>query len=103
IISVEQLEKLQTENEVTIIDVRGHLTKHNYGEKIYNEAHIPGAFFLDMEKDLSGEVKQHGGKHPLPDVTIFEEQLGEMGVDQKRVVVVYDDVDWDVGACAWWL
>src|SRR5699024_1493148 len=103
IISVEQLERLQTEDEVTIIDVRGHLTKHDYGEKIYNEAHIPGAFFLDMEKDLSGEVKQHGGKHPLPDVTIFAEKLGEMGVHPKRKVVVYDGADMAFAARAWWL
>ena len=103
IISVEQLEKMQAEDEVTIIDVRGHLTKHDYGERIYNEAHIPGAFFLDMEKDLSGEVKQHGGNHPLPDVMELAKKLGEIGVHPKRKVVVYDDVDMVFAARAWWL
>jgi len=103
IISVEQLEKMQAEDEVTIIDVRGHLAKHDYGKRIYNEAHIPGAFFLDMEKDLSGEVKQHGGNHPLPDVTELAEKLGAIGVHPKRKVVVYDDADMLFAARAWWL
>lgn len=103
IISVEQLVKLQAEDEVTIIDVRGNLTKLDYGEKKYNEAHIPGAFFLDMEKDLSGEVKQHGGKHPLPDVMKLAGKLGEMGVHPKRKVVVYDNADMVFAARAWWV
>src|SRR5699024_10034998 len=103
IISVEQLEKMQAEDEITIIDVRGHLTKHDYGKRIYNEAHIPGAFFLDMEKDLSGEVKQHGGNHPLPDVMELAKKLGEIGVHPKRKVIAYDKVDMVSGVRDWCL
>ena len=39
-----------------LLDVRG------YGD--YKLSHIPGAFVIDMERDLSGPVCEHGGRHP---------------------------------------
>lgn len=103
IISVKMLRELQVKDDVTIIDVRGHLTKPDYGKMTYKEAHIPGAFFLDMEADLSGEVKEHGGKHPLPNTIELAMKLGNMGINPQRTIVVYDSADMAFAARAWWV
>ncbi|MDQ0062562.1 hypothetical protein [Paenibacillus harenae] len=38
------------------------------GRRAYEESHILGAVYMDLEKELSGEVEEHGGRHPLPDI-----------------------------------
>lgn len=103
LISVHTLQELQSKDEVTIIDVRGHLTKPEEGKTKYNEAHIPGAFFLDMKTDLSGEVKEHGGQHPLPNISDLVEKLGKMGIYPNRKIVVYDNGELAFAARAWWV
>ncbi|GAA3327280.1 hypothetical protein GCM10020331_066580 [Ectobacillus funiculus] len=40
-------------------------------EKQYEEEHLPYALYFDLNKDLSGEVGVHGGRHPLPDIELF--------------------------------
>src|SRR5690625_6774442 len=68
IVTCEQLKRLQANDEVTIVDVRFHLQQSHLGKELYDKAHLPGAYFLDIEKDLSGEIEQHGGNHPLPNI-----------------------------------
>ena len=56
LISTEELaENLENPNFL-IIDVRFTLDDESWGEKVYQETHIPGAIFADVSKDLSGEI-----------------------------------------------
>lgn len=104
IITVEELKSLQKDKKgIVIIDVRSHLTKPHYGKEQYNIAHIPGAFYLDMKEDLSSPVKEHGGKHPLPNINELSKKLGEIGVDHTRKVVFYDDGTGAFASRAWWI
>lgn len=103
IITVDQLKQLQTEEDVTVVDVRSHLQQPNYGKAAYDKAHIPGAFFLDMEQDLSGETGEHGGNHPLPNVEELAGKLAEMGIDRNQKVVIYDADNTMFAARAWWV
>lgn len=50
-----------------IIDVRHQLADTAYGARVYAESHIPGAFFLHCDCDLSGATTGTNGRHPLPD------------------------------------
>ena len=51
-----------TENpEVVIIDCRFSLADFDSGKKQYQESHIPGAFYLDLNRDLASSVGKHGG------------------------------------------
>lgn len=104
IISPEQLHQQIKENDdVIIIDVRSDLLNPDESFAKYLKSHIPGAYYLHLTKDLSGEVKKHGGNHPLPDMEQFSKKLGEFGVTNESKVVVYDD-DHDMFAPrAWWL
>lgn len=103
LLTPEQLKKRIQEKNIAIIDVRSNLQNPDIGLKAYKKAHIPGAHFLHMEKDLSGEVKEHGGNHPLPDVNVFAQKLGELGITTDSAVVVYDDANNMFAPRAWWV
>lgn len=90
------------ENTV-IVDVRFQLGDPDYGRDAYITSHIPNAVFLDLEKDLSGPVEKHGGNHPLPSVPVFAERLGQIGIDEKQTVVIYDQANDMYAPRLWWM
>lgn len=104
LISVENLQdKLVNDSEnLVVIDVRYQLNDLEAGRKAYENNHIPGAVYLDLKEDLSGEVGKHGGGHPLPDWETFTDQLGQLGIDQNTKVVIYsENNDMYAARCLW--
>jgi thiosulfate/3-mercaptopyruvate sulfurtransferase len=89
--------------DVVIVDCRFTLGKRGEGRSAYDQDHIPGAFYLDLEQDLSGPVMEHGGRHPLPDLGALSIKLGELGVDAAKSVVAYDDQGGAMASRLWWL
>ncbi len=89
--------------ELRIVDVRASLTDPAAGRNLYLENHLPGAIFLSLEGDLSGEPETHGGRHPLPDMFAFANTLQTHGVGDGAEVVVYDDSSGMFAARLWWL
>ncbi|MFK3939532.1 sulfurtransferase [Alkalihalobacillus sp. NPDC078783] len=78
-------------SNLVIVDVRYALSDTDKGKQLYGESHIPGAIYLHMSHDLSGEAKEHGGRHPIPETGEISKKLGEVGIDQDTLVVAYDD------------
>lgn len=105
IISVAELAKCYRDQDVVIVDCRFALTDPALGERQYGEAHIPGAFYLHLDRDLSGPKSQHGGRHPLPDIERFAAKLSSIGVNSQpqTLVVAYDDSRFGFAARLWWL
>jgi len=103
LISKDYLNKHLNDEAVVIIDCRFNLAEPEQGEKDYQQDHIPGAFYLDLEKDLSSEVRAHGGRHPLPNRETFIKKLEEIGVNETKHVIAYDDQDGPFAARLWWL
>lgn len=68
----------------------------------YKAGHVPGAAFVDLDRDLAGPPGD-GGRHPLPDAAVFETAMRRSGVWQDRPVVAYDAGDLAAAARAWWL
>ena len=68
----------------------------------YAAGHVPGAHFVDLDRDLAGPAGE-GGRHPLPDPGAFEAAMRDRGVSASRPVVVYDDAGAAPAARAWWL
>lgn len=67
------------------------------------EGHIPGARFLDVEvvgADLSISGR---GRHPLPSVGHFAESLGNLGVSEESIVILYDSDSGTIAARIWWM
>jgi thiosulfate/3-mercaptopyruvate sulfurtransferase len=82
------------------VDCRWDLGDPRRGRQLYLEAHIPGAAFLDIERDLSGPPGA-GGRHPLPSAEQFAEAAGRAGIDDGVFVVAYGTLG---GAeRLWWL
>ena len=89
--------------KVVIFDCRFNLMNKSLGREQYRAGHIPGAYFLDLEKDLSSPPARHGGRHPLPDEASLSKKLRDAGVNQHSAIVVYDDSRLGYAAHAWWL
>jgi len=90
--------------EVVIIDCRFQLADPSWGETAYQASHIPGAHYLNLDRDLSSEVKQHGGRHPLPDLELLAKKFTELGIiKNKTLVVAYDNSHFAFASRLWWL
>ncbi|WP_409251120.1 sulfurtransferase [Bacillus sp. SCS-153A] len=100
---VSWLKSHYLDEKVRVIDCRFKLGEPDYGKKLYKESHIPGAVYFDLEEDLSGEVKKHGGRHPLPKIDDFVRKLEQAGIENDTTVVVYDDGEGAFAARCWWL
>jgi thiosulfate/3-mercaptopyruvate sulfurtransferase len=87
--------------DLKVVDVRWYLSKSKHGGDAYEEGHIPGALFLDLDTDLS--APSGPGRHPLPTAEAFEKALRHAGVDARSFVVAYDDAGGSIAARLWWL
>jgi thiosulfate/3-mercaptopyruvate sulfurtransferase len=86
-----------------LVDTRFSLADGEAGRRAYHEGHLPGALYLDLERDLSGPVGVHGGRHPLPDPAELAALLGQVGIGHDSQVVVYDEGSNMVAGRLWWL
>ncbi|NES65179.1 MAG: sulfurtransferase [Okeania sp. SIO2D1] len=87
-----------------IIDCRFSLADPELGQKQYQDAHIPGAFYFDLNQDLSSAVQKHGGRHPLPDPDKLAQKLATIGVKYRETLIVaYDDSRFAFASRLWWL
>lgn len=86
-----------------IFDCRHDLGEPALGELAYARAHVPGALFFHLDRDLSGARNGRNGRHPLPDRDAFAALLGALGVDQSNQVVAYDDAGGMYAARLWWM
>jgi thiosulfate/3-mercaptopyruvate sulfurtransferase len=87
-----------------IVDCRFSLDHPEQGQQDYLEAHIPGAVYANLNKDLAGPVVPgKTGRHPLPDVDCFAQTLSDWGIEAQVQVVAYDDVGGAYAARLWWM
>lgn len=103
IVSMEWLKERLNDKEIVVVDCRFLLSDPEAGRVQYMKAHIPGAFYLDLDQDLSAPVERHGGRHPLPDMNVLAVKLGSLGIDAFTHVVAYDDQGGSMAARLWWL
>ena len=82
------------------VDCRWSIDDPGWGRAQYLEGHIPGAAFLDVERDLSAPPGA-GGRHPLPVAGDFARAAGAAGIGPGTFVVAYGSLG---GAeRLWWL
>jgi thiosulfate/3-mercaptopyruvate sulfurtransferase len=105
LVSVDRLaEWLASEHQPVIVDVRWYLGKPGAGRAAYDEGHIPGAIFLDLDDDLADPNGLGApGRHPLPSPGAFLERMAAAGIGDGDRVVGYDDVGGWVAARLWWM
>lgn len=100
LISVDELARRLS--EVRVCDLRWDLVDRAKGRGDYLTGHIPGAVFVDLDRDLAGPPGERG-RHPLPGPEAFAATLGSLGIARDTSVVVYDDMAGRVAARLWWM
>lgn len=104
LISVPELNDLLGKPELLLFDCRHDLFNTDAGEQAHKAGHIPGAHFLHLDRDLSGEiVPGTTGRHPLPGAQTFANLMSEYDLDHGKQVVAYDDKGGGIAARLWWL
>ncbi|MCC5794760.1 MAG: sulfurtransferase [Chromatiales bacterium] len=86
-----------------LLDCRFTLGDPSAGRAAWEQGHLPGALFLDLERDLSRTPGPADGRHPLPDPDALAERLGQLGISERTPVVVYDEGPGAIAARAWWV
>ena len=86
-----------------IVDCRFDLADPEAGRRDYLAGHIPGAVFVDLDRDLAGPITPASGRHPLPSADDLAARLGELGIGNEASVVVYDAGNGAFAARSWWL
>lgn len=102
IIEIADLFTLYKDNNVLIFDASNNpnaLTN-------YNAKHLDGALFVDTNTQLA-KIEQDlaiGGRHPLPNINLFAEIVGVLGITPTTHVVIYDDKNGaNAAARFWWM
>ena len=110
IISVAELKAFLSDKTLSqnlvIFDCSFDLADPTKGSTQYNDSHIPGALYANLDQHLSAHNSQdaiNGGRHPLPKREIFAKWLSRMGVTSESQVVVYDRQGNNFCGRLWWM
>lgn len=94
--------KKNDEKTVKIIDATFVLPGSDTNPQFeYNNKHIPGAVFFDIEKicDLTSPLP-----HMLPSKEVFEQALSKLGISSEDFIVIYGQAGMTMGpARLWWM
>lgn len=103
IIDVATLKRSLKDPQWVTVDCRFDLMNPKAGRLAYVDAHIPGARYADLNKDLSSPVTSRSGRHPLPNPNILAAKLGQWGIDRQSQVIAYDSGNNAMAVRLWWL
>jgi len=104
LISTEELANRLGSPDVVVCDVRHDLARPDeWGEAAYRAGHIPGAFFVHVDRDLSAPMTGRNGRHPLPTPETAAATFGRLGIADGKDVVLYDQGPGMYAARMWWM
>lgn len=93
----------QEDTSWVTVDCRFDLADTSSGERAYLDAHIPGAVYAHLDRDLSGATNGLNGRHPLPDSKTMHATFGRLGIGPGIQVVAYDQANGMYASRLWWL
>lgn len=102
LISVSWLRERLGEPGLRVVDCRYRLGEPGAGEQLWREGHIPGAAYLDLDRDLAAEPGERG-RHPLPEPEAFQAAARRAGIGPDSLVIAYDEAAEGGAARLWWL
>ncbi len=101
LVDVTWLERHRGDEDLCVLDASWHLP--NSGRDAGSEylaGHIPDAVFFDIDRIADTDS---GLPHMLPDAEHFAREVGQLGVDNRTRVIVYDSVGLFSAARVWWM
>lgn len=108
LIDVAQLQALIASGQpLLVFDCSFDLTSPTAGEQQFEQAHIPGAVYAHLDRDLSDKTgaadAASGGRHPLPSRETFAAWLRSVGLSAEMQVVVVDRQGANYCGRLWWM
>jgi thiosulfate/3-mercaptopyruvate sulfurtransferase len=101
--AAELMTQLKSAHPPRLLDCGFDLADTAAGRHAWQAAHLPGAFYLHLDADLSGPKSGSNGRHPLPERAALAATLGRCGIGPQTPVVAYDAQGGPYAARAWWL
>lgn len=87
--------------DIRVVDATYALPTLNRNPRAeYEEAHIPGAVFFDID-DVADEASDL--PHMVPDAVKFSSRVRKLGLGDGVRIVVYDNNRFSASARAWWM
>jgi len=86
-----------------VIDCRHDLLYPDAGQDAYRSAHVRGAVFAHLDRDLSGSKNGCNGRHPLPSPEQLLDRFQRWGIGPKTQLVAYDANNGQFAGRLWWL
>ena len=94
-----------------VVDIRGYVKKTDLGDgrqeaeylparQEYDEAHVPGAVFVDWTRDITDPDDPVPAQISPPDR--FADLMGSLGIGDDTHVVVYDHAGGQFATRLWW-
>lgn len=87
---------------VRVVDCRWSLDGTE-GFDTYVSGHVPGATFVDLDRELSGRPGGTAGRHPLPAPEDFASAMSRAGVGDDTTVVAVDTAGGAIAARLVWM
>lgn len=84
------------------IDTRFNLQNRDWGKQAFQDGHIQGAVYWDLEKDLSDMAKTEG-RHPMPSKEQLQQLFERCGLNYEDDIYIYDQGGTPFAARAWWM
>lgn len=94
---------LKEHPEAIIIDCRYDMANPPIGYESYLKSHIKGAYYIDLDKDMTSELTDHGGRHPLKDLKVFTDKIGSFGINTESTIVIYDNGELAMACRLWFM
>ncbi|MBK3494948.1 sulfurtransferase [Viridibacillus sp. YIM B01967] len=91
-------------NNTIWIDARFNLQNAKEGRRTYEQEHVKGAVYWDLEQDLSDMTKT-AGRHPMPEKAQLQALYERSGLhyDPDKIIAVYDQGGSPFATRAWWM
>lgn len=105
LISVSSLAAGLGQPGLRLLDARFDLAHAGRGRQMHQDAHIPGAHYIDLDTAMSGPKSDPRlGRHPLPSAGHWQAVLERLGIQPDDRVVIYDQATGAMAAArAWFL
>lgn len=100
LVSTEWLASHLDDPDLRVIDASLHLDPKRDPRAEYNDAHIPGARFFDIDEISDSRSNL---PHMAPQPEKFISRMRAMGIGDGHQIVIYDNSDVRSAARVWWL
>jgi thiosulfate/3-mercaptopyruvate sulfurtransferase len=103
LVSTDTLAARLDDRSWVLLDCRFDLAREAWGREQYVAAHIPGARYVSLTRDLSTVPTGSNGRHPLPSPDAMAATFGRLGVSRDTQVVPYDQDNGMYASRCWWM